>query len=180
MTDKQADKAMTRLDRIIDKIADRFPSSFPENVNVDVAKLTQMGLAGGSAYIFADTLVSMGISGLEFIRKLYEELGLTLPKGGKVPYWFWGLMGGGLLGALAGEELQQMQEVLQGVWDWITGAKPSEDLSDEEWEIIESFELTETQKIAIAFAVAAVFPMAPEIIKGLGDIVKGIGEIIPG
>lgn len=135
----------------LENVLDRILAKLPDNVDVDVAKLTQMGLAGTAAYIFADDVAKNTLA-------LSAYLGdITKPE--EPPLWFLTSVIGGPVGAAVGAIIEKLMKGL--------------DITPEEQKILDDFKLTEEQKIGLACAVAA---FTPEV----GAILKGIGEIAPG
>jgi len=149
---KKSSKSLTEgLERVFDKLA----AKLPDNINVDAAKFAQMGLAGAATYVFAEDMVKQAaIIAAEF-GKLGGDAAAPQP-------WFLGMLIGGPIGAIIGKMIE------------------GEGITEEEQVILDTYKLTEEQRIALACGVAALVPMTPEIIKGLGEIAKGIGEVVPG
>ena len=129
-------------------VMEQMLAKLPPNVSVDVTKLAQMGLGGVAGYTFAEPMMKQA-------AVLYAhayELGKPPAMGG-----FGGAFG--ILGML-------VESLLGGAG-----------ITEEEQKQIAEFKMTEEEKFAFACAVAALTPMLPDMVKGLGSVIEGV---IPG
>lgn len=179
MPEKKTKKTLTTskgfkaIEDVFDKLVARLPDNV--NVNVDVAKLTQMALGGVAGYMFAEPVIKQGA----LIKMQWDTIigqGIDIESSG-MDEWWKGLFGVlGMSGALDWFFSYWSMGLIGGPPPEMAGDKPTQE-ELQAW--LKTITLTDEQKIAFACFAAAMTPMVPEIAKGMGEITKGIGEVIP-
>jgi len=136
----------------IENVIEKVVDKLPSNVQVDGTKLVQMALGGTAAYVLSEPMLKQAVVAYAQFLQLGEAPAL-------------GGMGGmfGVFGIM-------IETFLSG----------GVGITEEEQEKIDAYELSDEERLAFACGIAALTPMVPDIVKGLGEVVKGIGEVVPG